>query len=349
MAKQLTEFLPTPQNWKDLKTHRLCDLIDFGIGIDIQGLSGHMKRIGYDQDEPIILIREGKQLSILDGKHRHVGAQEAGEVPVFRLFTGDDPLAYVMKKLHRQHFNQSQLAMVAAKYANAGGGRPQKPSRNETVSSETAEIPLSNAQAAAKFGVSESALDRAKTALVNGTPELQDAVKDGTVSVTDAATVSRKRPAQQRKAVKSVRAGKAKTVTEAVGRSDADETKMKLVDVEDHKVPDNLLEAFSNLDRFKALDSLARQMQSQIDELSDLPGGEQLNRFLKRTGDEGKTINKSEHLNALKRDLKGTRPHSVCPWCEGTAKKDCKGCMGSGWVTKTAWDNADEQTRERLK
>lgn len=115
-----------------------------------------------------------------------------------------------------------------------------------------------------------------------------------------------------------------------------------------HLITDKCRDAFLSLAKFKELDGLTAQLQKQIDALSKSPGGEQLGRFLQATGSEAKTINKSEHLNALKRDLKGTRPYCVCPWCKGKGYANCKGCNGTAWVTKTTWDNADEMTRGGL-
>lgn len=116
-----------------------------------------------------------------------------------------------------------------------------------------------------------------------------------------------------------------------------------------HTVPKAAQAAFANLDKFKALDSLAQQIQAGIDELARLPGGEELARFLQATQASGeKIIHKSKHLDSLKGDLKGTRPHSVCPYCCGTATANCKGCTGRGWVTKITWDGADESVKARI-
>lgn len=120
-----------------------------------------------------------------------------------------------------------------------------------------------------------------------------------------------------------------------------------VMDAEGHEVPESCLEAFANLERFKALDSQMRELQKAIDELSRLPGGENLKVRLTPTGAEGKTVNKHASLNELKRDIKFTRPHSVCPWCQGKGK-NCKACNGRAWVEKMTWDNADADTKAQL-
>lgn len=120
-------------------------------------------------------------------------------------------------------------------------------------------------------------------------------------------------------------------------------------DAEGHPIPASCAEAFAAVEKFNYLDTLTRQLQSSMDELSRLPGGEQLRLCLKPTGTEGHTINKSEHLNTLKRDLRFTRPHSICPYCNGKAKAGCKGCSGLGWVSETTWKDTPDDVKARLK
>jgi hypothetical protein len=117
-------------------------------------------------------------------------------------------------------------------------------------------------------------------------------------------------------------------------------------DAEGHKLPKRLIPTFETVAKFKEADSLCAKLQKLIDELSRCEGGEQLRFFLSSHGDDEKTIRKSEHLQMLKRDLKGTRPHSVCPNCSG---RGCNTCNKSGWVTKTTYDTCDDKAKEKLK
>lgn len=153
---------------------------------------------------------------------------------------------------------------------------------------------------------------------------------------------------EARKAAKEEKkAAKAKKKEREPGEDDK-AAKDKDRDEEGHKVPEAVAPAFANLEKFLELDSLLRQVQKLLDELSRLPGGEQLVGWLKPTGNAEKTINKSEHVNTLKRELKGVRPHSVCPWCKGTCKPGCKGCHGNGWVTAITWTSAEDEVKARL-
>lgn len=202
---RLTEKVPVPDNWQTLRYHRLSALSGFGVGIDLDALVAHMRANGYDDDEPIILY-DGE---ILDGRHKHTAAIKAEVVPTFRLYIGADPVAFVTKKILRQHFNESQRALFAAALAKLPRGANQHTSIDVCS-------PPSKAKAAEMLNVSESSVDRAKKILDHGTPKLQEAVADGTLSLSDAATVATEPAKVQNRAVKEVQSGKAPTVTAAV-------------------------------------------------------------------------------------------------------------------------------------
>lgn len=128
----------------------------------------------------------------------------------------------------------------------------------------------------------------------------------------------------------------------------ADSGPQVLKDTEGHIVPPLTIPAFQTLEKYRTADSLCRQLQALVDEISRLPGGEQLCRCLQPTGTEDKKINKSEHLNGLIRDLKGTRPYSVCPYCHEKDPAGCKGCNGLGWVTRLTWNGTEDKVKGRL-
>jgi hypothetical protein len=72
-------------------------------------------------------------------------------------------------------------------------------------------------EAARTMNVSPRAVAHAKVVIEQGTPQLQEAVKDRTLSVSDAAQVAREPATVQDQAVSDVRAGKAKTARAAAG------------------------------------------------------------------------------------------------------------------------------------
>src|SRR4051794_15524986 len=103
---------PPPQ-WQRLAYHPFSELTDFGLGFDAEAVIDHMAQHGWDKSERITLYG-GK---ILDGRHKHSCAQKAEVEPLFQEFIGTDPeaVAFVRKKLLRQHLTTDQRAVVAAK------------------------------------------------------------------------------------------------------------------------------------------------------------------------------------------------------------------------------------------
>jgi hypothetical protein len=206
-----TQLIPTPKNWQELQPHPLSALVEFGAGIDVGALAKHMQEHGYDPDEAII-IHDGM---ILDGRHKHAATIQAGITPTFRLFVGTNAMAYVAKKLFRQHLSESQRAMMAATLAKvllansstSEGGRP----------ANLPDKPPSQSQIADTLNVSERSVRDAVKVQRSGTETLGQAVMDGTVSVSDAAKVATEPPEVQNAAVDAVRRGLANTASEASG------------------------------------------------------------------------------------------------------------------------------------
>jgi hypothetical protein len=204
-----TSPIPPPENWQELKPHPLSDLVEFGAGISIEALAEHMRQHGYDEDEAIVL-HEGM---ILDGRHRHQGAIEAGVTPTFRAFAGRNAMAYVAKKLHRQHLNESQRALMAATLAKM---------------SPLAGVQICTLQGAANtMNVSRRSVASAAKILKEGTPELAEAVRQGEIAVDDAAKIVSQPPEAQIRAVEEVRAGHAKTASAALESLKEEETELR--------------------------------------------------------------------------------------------------------------------------
>lgn len=352
----------TPKNWRGLDTHEYANLIEFGVGIDLDSLASHIQKNGYDELEPIVLYDR----KILMGRHRHTAAVNAEVTPSFAEFDGTDAeaLEYVRKDIIRRHLDASQRAMIAASLATLLAGQTKKALENSKSQSPGGQIcppdATTTAEAAATMNVSERSVKHAKLVETKGCESLQRAVVSGTHSVSDAASIAHLEPGQQEEAMRNVRIGVAKTLAEAAGvkkkkpkAETPPEEKPNPVpkvetDSEGHVLTKASADAFKSVKRFDSIDKLIRQLQAEISDLAQLSGGEQLRRCLKPTGDDAKVSFRSEHLNSLKRDLKGTRPYSVCPYCVGKGTKDCKGCQGSAWVTKVTWDHTEEQTKGKL-
>lgn len=160
--------------------------------------------------EKIVMYRD----QVLDGRRRERACRRAGVEPKYSEFKGNDDQAFafaISKNLHRRHLGDGERAIVAGRIATAKDGRPKTPAICGSI-----EKPLSVPEAAKTMGVSDAAAERGKKVVMNGTPELQEAVIDGTLSVSDAAKVAGESPKTQNKAIEDVKKGKATTAKKAV-------------------------------------------------------------------------------------------------------------------------------------
>jgi hypothetical protein len=156
-------------------------------------------------DKPIELL-DGM---IFDGRHRYEACLQCDVEPRFvELSETTDGDGYVRAaNLLRRHLTQDQIAgwlVEKRKEAseNDEGGRTAPTPSNREIAKET--------------GIHKGAIDRAEAIDKKAAPELKAAIANGEVKPRDAARIVNKSPAVQRKAVEKVKAGKAKTVTEAV-------------------------------------------------------------------------------------------------------------------------------------
>lgn len=202
------EPVRAPKNWRELPVHPLAELIEFGVGIDIDALAGYIAEHGYDASEYIVLY-EGQ---ILDGRSRRAACMRAEAktekriIPSFAEFQGKNPAAYVGKKLHRQHLTESHRAMMGAHLSQIHG-----------TAAEGIE-PTTQREAAELMNVSRRSIQNAQRVQEDGSPDLVKAVNEGIVTVNDAVKVVGLPPEKQKKAVEKVREGKARTVVEAIGK-----------------------------------------------------------------------------------------------------------------------------------
>ena len=169
----------TPENWKDLKPHPLSCLVPYGQGISTVESAVYMRRVGYDETEPIVLF-DGK---ILDGRHKHVMAQESDEVPVFVELVEGDLIDFITKKLHRQHLTDGQRAVFVAALKKA---RSEASECNHYTPKKT-----TLEEDAKEADVSRKTMADAVKVVEQASPAVQAAVASGQVAVNEAATAVR--------------------------------------------------------------------------------------------------------------------------------------------------------------
>jgi hypothetical protein len=160
--------------------HELALLFPLMEGEPFDELVADIKENGLR--DPIVLL-DGK---ILDGRNRFRACEAAGVQPRFKTYEGGDPLGFIVSaNLHRRHLNASQRAMIAARLASMRQGERTdlEPCSNSSK--------VSQPKAARLLNVSRSSLQAAKVVQEHGSPELQQAVTAGEVSVSRAAAMAR--------------------------------------------------------------------------------------------------------------------------------------------------------------
>ena len=114
-----------------MQAHQYANLFPMMSEAELKTLIDDMKANGYDTSSPIITY----QGMILDGRNRYRAAAEASVIPSTVEYSGDDPLAFVLRhNLHRRHLNETQRALIASKLSNMHEGRPSNTVSIDTVS-----------------------------------------------------------------------------------------------------------------------------------------------------------------------------------------------------------------------
>lgn len=311
----------------EYEIHEYCDIFPDLSDAELQEMAESIRANG--QLQPI--YRWNKK--ILDGKNRLKACKLAGVNPVFESWCPTNPADEKLAdeeawnfanalNYDRRHLSASQRSMHAAM-------RLKRKSANlhsaETIKS-----------VAKKENVSVRSVKNAKDVIANGTPELQHAVTNGHVAVSDAAKVSKLPKKTQDAAVKAVTNGHAKTVAKAVEREPGDETendkprrpKSEKVTV---PIPAIIKPAADTLTEFASAIQACGKLREQVRGICEGPGGGKLSRLW---GDMERM------LEQIAVNLKSYRFWAACPECKVTDKQkksdaNCKLCRGHGWIAKT--------------
>ncbi len=266
-------------NWRKLQRHPLSEMFGDMDEVTFEAVVADMADHGFDERERIS-VYEGK---VLDGWHRQRAAILSHKTPSYTEYKGDNPLDFVKRKnFNRRHYDTSQRALIAGKLANYKHGGDRR-------SVQVPSLPLE--KVAAELNVSLRAARHGKKVSDHGVDELQKAVSDGTVSISDAAAVASQPASEQRRAVQSVRSGKTTTARAAVPKEPAPPREHKSKPITDTrlrnlvKAADSLLEeaevdaiverskALAEAVRALALDLLSHPTQDEVADYCKERGG----------------------------------------------------------------------------
>lgn len=98
--------------------------------------------------------------------------------------------------------------------------------------------------------------------------------------------------------------------------------------------------------RRKELDSLARKVTAVWAEIDKaLAANDTVYRYIH-------TSSVQTGASALAHKIKSAMPHAICPYCQGGAaglqvRKDCRACMGLGWMPKTQYEMCPDVMRAK--
>lgn len=170
-----------------LKAHTLASLFPAMEGDEYAALVANIREHGLR--EPIVLF--GNQ--VLDGWHRYSACVELGLRPQFETYAGSDPAGYVVSlNLMRRHMTTSQRAMVAAELATLPRGANQ----------HSEGLPIG--RASTMLNVSDRTVARAVNIKRTGSSALQEAVKEGKVSILRGAQLAELPKKKQVEALKQL-------------------------------------------------------------------------------------------------------------------------------------------------
>ena len=280
----------------------------------------------HGQREKIVMFDD----KVLDGRRRERACRRAGVEPKYTEFKGteEQALAFVISKnLHRRHLGEGERALIAGRIITAKKGRPTvyEKTDNSAVGA-IIEKPLTVGKAAEMLNVSDDDAKKGKKIVEKGTEELQKAVADGTLSVTDAAKVASEPAKVQDAAVKKVRGKKAKTAAAAVEPDDEDDG--AILDDDGNIVPANLRQVFCDTNLFRSAAAMSAKaaiaLRKAEETLAYAAADKQAAN--EKAGDRRVY---STSCRAAENKMRNVRPCRVCE-CGGSG---CKKCGDKGYLT----------------
>ncbi|WP_137887623.1 ParB/RepB/Spo0J family partition protein [Pseudomonas sp. 2FE] len=170
----------------DLEFHDYAKLFPLIVGEEYEALLNDIDMNG--QRAPII-VYEGK---ILDGRNRYRVCAELLLTPKIEEFEGDDALGYVLSlNLYRRQLTVAQRALIAAELSSLRGSKAITVDLDNAQENDVEAARMAIEEAAKVLGISPRSVSSACKVVRDGTQELLDAVKSGSVSVSAAEQVAK--------------------------------------------------------------------------------------------------------------------------------------------------------------
>ena len=192
-----------------MHTHPAADLFPLLEGEALDALAADIAAHGLRV--PIVIHPDGR---VLDGRNRLRACEAVGVTSARETWTGElgTETDYVISlNLARRHLGEGQRAMVGARLATLPAHRP-----NESPPIGG----LNQPEAAGRLNVSVRSVQRARLVLEQGVPALIAAVDQGTLAVSEAATIAKLPAEAQTEVLAQVQAGtKVRQATRAASRS----------------------------------------------------------------------------------------------------------------------------------
>lgn len=161
----------------DLETHPAADAFPLMGGDDYERFRADIKAKGL-LDRRLIRYK-GK---LLDGRHRYRACVELGLEPAFVDYVGDDPISFVISANYlRNHWNESQRALIATRLATLKQGRRRKTGHGAG---------MTQGEAAIAMQVGERSVRRARTVAEQAAPEVIAAIDAGELDLKTAEKLS---------------------------------------------------------------------------------------------------------------------------------------------------------------
>jgi hypothetical protein len=310
----------------NIEFHPCLDDFDPLTDAEIDSLRKSLKKHGCKV--PLLIWKPKEWLTdtskLMDGKHRHGLCQELGIPFNVTVFDGTEKEAVALAhslNQDRRHRPVGYRAMQAAKELQEGGvshGGNRRSSVQEPSSAlETV---------AEQHGVGKSSVKDAKKVLEHGTEPLQEAVADGTVTVSDAAKVASEPAKVQNQAVKKVRKGEAKTVAAAVEEDDEQDV---IVDDDGCIVPAKLRQVFIEVSLFRSAAATMARSATVLKAAEHSIAYQASDREWHKKKGGDRHVYSSSCLTAQSK-MNAWRPALVCKGCKGDG---CKDCGDKGFLT----------------